>query len=177
MQNLIIVDLKDYEEGMRRDVRRAVRAVAFRQGLILMIRSRMGEFKLPGGGIEKGESEMEALCREVREETGYRVLPETCRSYGEFIEIHRDRFDQTCIFEQHSHYFMCDLSAKSETLHLTPSELEAGFEPVWIHPDEAAKANAQLLEIDRKPWLSRDTRMIRMMLMESNGRDTIHVGA
>lgn len=45
--------------------------------LLLFTRSRRGrEFWLtPGGGIEPGESEMEALARELWEETGYRLDP------------------------------------------------------------------------------------------------------
>lgn len=33
----------------------------------------MGEFQLPGGGIDQNESPIAALHREVMEETGYRI--------------------------------------------------------------------------------------------------------
>lgn len=54
--------------------RHAVRAVILDEDRILMVQSNKGDYKFPGGGIEKGESPEEALVREVLEETGYRVL-------------------------------------------------------------------------------------------------------
>lgn len=35
-----------------------------------------GLYVLPGGGLQEGESLEAALCREVEEETGYKVLPD-----------------------------------------------------------------------------------------------------
>ena len=34
-----------------------------------------GLYVLPGGGLQEGESLEAALCREIEEETGYKVLP------------------------------------------------------------------------------------------------------
>jgi len=48
-----------------------------------MVRSqKYGEYKFPGGGIERNETHAEALIREVMEETGYRLLPESINEYG-----------------------------------------------------------------------------------------------
>lgn len=53
------------------------------EGVLLLRRSansdHPGEWGLPGGRIESGETEAEAACREVREETGYRVEPSQLR--------------------------------------------------------------------------------------------------
>jgi 8-oxo-dGTP pyrophosphatase MutT (NUDIX family) len=62
-------------------VGRGVVAVIVRHGRILVIRrSRSvvapGAFCLPGGSIERGESEEEALVREIREELGVTIRPE-----------------------------------------------------------------------------------------------------
>lgn len=40
------------------------------QGRVLLIVEKGGRLGLPGGGIEFGESETEALCRELKEELG-----------------------------------------------------------------------------------------------------------
>jgi 8-oxo-dGTP diphosphatase len=43
------------------------------------------EFQLPGGGIDPGESQLPALYREVREETGWSIgLPRRLGSYRRF---------------------------------------------------------------------------------------------
>lgn len=60
--------------------RRGVVGVAVRDGRLLVIRrSRQvvapGMYCFPGGGIEAGESEPEALVREFREELGVAVRP------------------------------------------------------------------------------------------------------
>ncbi|MDF2036148.1 NUDIX domain-containing protein [Cytobacillus oceanisediminis] len=40
---------------------------------VLTVQTQSGHYFLPGGGIEKGESEIECLKREVLEETGYEI--------------------------------------------------------------------------------------------------------
>ncbi len=63
----------DYERAL--GVRPSVSAVIFdgRKGLLLQQRSDGGQWGLPGGSVEIGESVAEATLREVREETGLEV--------------------------------------------------------------------------------------------------------
>jgi 8-oxo-dGTP pyrophosphatase MutT (NUDIX family) len=65
----------DYEKAL--GVRSGVSAVIFdRRGrLLLQQRSDGGQWGLPGGSVEIGESVADAVVREVREETGLRVRP------------------------------------------------------------------------------------------------------
>ncbi|HEX7107285.1 MAG TPA: NUDIX domain-containing protein [Acidothermaceae bacterium] len=55
----------------------AVGAIAIKDGRILLIRRghapSLGLWSLPGGRVEPGESDVEAVRREVAEETGLRV--------------------------------------------------------------------------------------------------------
>ncbi|MCB1389572.1 MAG: NUDIX hydrolase [Rhodobacteraceae bacterium] len=63
-------------EGGRRYTRRpGAYAVLWRDGRVLLThqQSPWPEFQLPGGGIDPGESPMQALHREVLEETGWRI--------------------------------------------------------------------------------------------------------
>ncbi len=64
---------RDYERA--RGIRPSVSAVIFdRRGrLLLQQRSDGGQWGLPGGSVEIGESVATAVRREVREETGLRV--------------------------------------------------------------------------------------------------------
>jgi 8-oxo-dGTP pyrophosphatase MutT (NUDIX family) len=50
--------------------RYAVRAVVVRASQLLLLRSRHGDLKFPGGGVESGETPYEALTREIAEECG-----------------------------------------------------------------------------------------------------------
>lgn len=50
----------------------------FREGRLLLVRRAPadylgGKYELPGGGVDEGEDFTEAVCREVREETGLEV--------------------------------------------------------------------------------------------------------
>jgi 8-oxo-dGTP pyrophosphatase MutT (NUDIX family) len=67
-------------------VRPSVSAVIFdRRGrLLLQQRSDGGQWGLPGGSVEIGESVRAAVVREVKEETGLRVTP------GRIIGIYSD---------------------------------------------------------------------------------------
>ena len=61
-------------------VRRGAVAVVARDGKLLVIRRSQhvvapGAFCFPGGGIEAGESEAQALVREIREELNAEVRP------------------------------------------------------------------------------------------------------
>ena len=66
---------RDYDKAL--GVRPSVSAVIFdRQGrLLLQQRSDGGQWGLPGGSVEIGESLAEAVAREVLEETGLTVHP------------------------------------------------------------------------------------------------------
>lgn len=62
------------EAGVRVIERRAVRAVVSRHGRLLMVHSTVGgDYTFPGGGIRPGESDEQALAREVLEECGHRI--------------------------------------------------------------------------------------------------------
>jgi 8-oxo-dGTP diphosphatase len=67
----------------------AVSAVIVRDGEFLAVRRARppmeGLFTLPGGGVETGESLIEAVVREVREETGLTVEPLALAGYREVI--------------------------------------------------------------------------------------------
>lgn len=67
----------------------AVSAVVVRDGEFLAVRRARppmeGLFTLPGGGVETGESLIEAVVREVREETGLTVEPLALAGYREVI--------------------------------------------------------------------------------------------
>ncbi|MBQ9542550.1 NUDIX domain-containing protein, partial [Ruminococcus sp.] len=79
MERLLLLDAKDYYEDMDEFGRIAVRGIIFISNRLLLIEDNKGEVKLPGGGQDEGESDADTLIREIREETGYSVIPDTVR--------------------------------------------------------------------------------------------------
>ena len=63
------------EPGRRYRLRPGAYAVLPRDGMVLITQQSepIPECQLPGGGIDPGESPVQALHREVYEETGYRI--------------------------------------------------------------------------------------------------------
>lgn len=70
--------------GTRYTLRAGVYAVLPREGALLVTHQSKpySEIQLPGGGIDPGESPLQALHREVLEETGWRIAP--ARRLGAF---------------------------------------------------------------------------------------------
>lgn len=72
----------------RLSFRPAVYGIVEDQGRLLLVKNRNnGKYTLPGGGVEIGEGIVDALIREVREETGIVV------EVGDFLE-----FSERCFY-------------------------------------------------------------------------------
>jgi 8-oxo-dGTP diphosphatase len=66
--------------------RAAVRAVILRGRELLMVySSNVGDYKFPGGGVDQGESHVQALAREIDEECGLCLL-QVSREIGSVLE-------------------------------------------------------------------------------------------
>ena len=71
MRLLFEMDKHDYDECTHSFVRDSARSIIIRNGKVAMIHSLKYEYyKFPGGGIEQGETPVEAMIRETREESG-----------------------------------------------------------------------------------------------------------
>lgn len=112
--------------------RTAVRAVLTDEsGMIaLMHTKRDGFYNLPGGGVEEGETLMDALVRECKEETGYNV--EILRELGSIVEIRKEeRVVQT------STCYLARVNGPQGEPALTQKEFERQLHVVWAPFDEA----------------------------------------
>ena len=109
MKILATFDARDYEGTTGIYEKYSIRAIIVRDGRLAMQCSQEGEYKIPGGGQEPGENYEQTLIREVKEETGLYVRPESICELGEIIELHRDIFEPDKKFICHSLFFYCDV--------------------------------------------------------------------
>lgn len=90
MRLLFKLDSKDYCETKTIRIRNSSRAIIINNQKIAMVySSKYDYYKFPGGGIEKNESQIEALIRETEEETGLMIINETIKEYGYVHRIQR----------------------------------------------------------------------------------------
>ncbi|MEL6998241.1 MAG: NUDIX hydrolase [Pseudomonadota bacterium] len=98
-------------------------------GMLLLV-DQNGELQLPGGGIDPGESPLQALHREVREETGWRIAdPIRIGAFQRFAWLPDYQFWARKVQSIYIARAIRDLR----------TELEPGHVAVWMPPMLAAR--------------------------------------
>lgn len=166
MRHLFTIDTHDYDPNGSCMIRPSVRGIVVRGGKVLMIHSRKYDYyKFPGGGMEPGESFEDALCREVAEESGFSVCPESIREYG--LVHRRSRGEETDLFIQDNYYYLCKISG-SVGQSLDDYEADEGFTPEFVTAVQAIETNR--FHDHCGQWgivLERDCRILELLLEES----------
>ena len=109
--------------GAWRETRTACRGIVRRgDAVLLSYETRTGQYMLPGGGLEAGESARECCAREVAEETGVLVRVGDCAL--EMDEYYED-------WKYVSLFFPCEVAGRTEP-RLTDRERAVGMEPRWV---------------------------------------------
>lgn len=115
--------------------RLAARGVVFNQdnNVAILPVSNHNYYKLPGGGIDEGESEVEAFKRECLEEIGFDV--EVVSELGLVVE-YRSEYSKL----QTSYCYIGKVIGERKETAFTEHEIEQGLkQPVWVPFDEALK--------------------------------------
>tara|TARA_R110000868_G_scaffold218004_1_gene468157 strand:+ start:33084 stop:33572 length:489 start_codon:yes stop_codon:yes gene_type:complete len=100
---------------------------AGRIAVVRIARQTYVSWDLPGGMIDPGETECEALAREFCEETGWTVRPGALVTRAEQLTITRTGERR----RNQSGFFLC------ERLEMTGGKIEDDHELVWLDPHEA----------------------------------------
>lgn len=112
------------EHGIEYFNRPSVYAVIFNDKDEIGIVEKNGLYFLPGGGIEQGEKAIDALLREVREETGIEVqIEKFLGNANEYLVS----FDKTVKFNQIGSFYKCEIV----TDHKDQSDLTHEFK--WLN--------------------------------------------
>lgn len=98
--------------------------------IALFYKSKMNEYKLPGGGIDEGEIPIDAFKREILEEVGCEVKNIKLLGYTE------ERKSKTN-FNQFSYVFVADVLNDLGMLNLTEKEIGEGAGVLWVDANEA----------------------------------------
>ena len=145
MKQLFVIDLKDYNLNDKKYYRPSVRGIIINNnGEVAMIYSRKHHFyKFPGGGIEGNETHLEALAREIKEETGMTLIPESVSEFGEVLKIQKgDESGVSVIHIQQNYYYICKVEDKVDKQKLTNSERDQDFILTYVPIKEAITANS-----------------------------------
>ncbi len=164
MKKIATIDYKDYKNYNYIDLRKASRAIIIRDKKLLLIKSfEENYFKFPGGGRKVFESSIDALVRETREETGFKIINSTIKALGYVEEIKCLTGKNDAIFKMISEYYYCDVYDSFTGQELDDYEKEAKFFPVLIDPLEAIRINEVHLNDPDKPWIKRENLVLKIV--------------
>ena len=95
--------------------------------------------------LESGEDDPTALIREVKEETGYDIIPDTIREFGE-VEEKRLSKHEPMIWHQTNRLYLCDVYPDQGQCSYTEKERVRGYRQVLFSLDDAIEQNKRVLE-------------------------------
>ena len=167
MKTILLMDSKNYDENWNRFYREAARAIIINNGKIALVKStKEGWYKFPGGEIEKGESAVDAVVRETREETGIILKPSTINEYGMTHEIRKSIYYENEIFEQKSFYFTAEAEDEVMAQNLNGYEAELGYVLEWVDIKAAYEKNISFEGILAFPV--REALVLKMLMENSS---------
>ena len=164
MRELFRMDRQNYNPEGKVYRRPSARAVILKDGKVLLNYVKKFDcYEFPGGGIESGETPEQAVCREVAEETGRIVIPESVREFGIVIRRQQDSNDPDGIFEQENYYYFCDVTDERVPRKPDEHEILDGAEPVWTETLAIpVHRNRRAFERHGEPFIQREMRVMDM---------------
>lgn len=159
MKTLFTTDYKNYDPTWPRSSRPSARAIilidnisdystlASHDKIALAYAKNLGYYKFPGGGIHEGEENTAALIREVEEETGLEVIPESIEEAGLVSRIMQSEMFPQTIFVQESFHYFCRVKTGPDgkplikNQNLDDYEKDDGFELRIVTLDRAITTN------------------------------------
>ena len=169
MKRLFTIDLKDYDENWELSLRPTVRAIIWAGDKLAMVYNmKYDYYAFPGGGMEEGEDYISALIREVREEVGLNVIPESIEEFGSALRINSSAKFKNTIFEQENFYYKCKATDVIVEQKLDDYEVEEGFTLAFVSPEEALRKNRfdDHKEDNGGVWIERECRILELIIAE-----------
>lgn len=148
--------------------RKATRAIVLSgENILLLYTKRYHDYSLPGGGIDEGESNIDGLIRELKEETGAHNVKniQEFGLYEEFRPWYKEGFD---IVHMQSYCYVCSIDEELlDTAH-EQHEIDNGMHPIWMNIHQAISHNEHTIANSEKKGLSieRETFLLKLIVGE-----------
>ena len=168
MRLLFEIDLKNYDKNGKVFNRPSARAIIIKNNKIYMVHSLLFDYyKFPGGGIEKNESNIDALVRETAEEAGLVVIKESIKEYGYVHRIQKAKDEGFSMFVQDNYYYLCDVEDGIINQRLDDYEDYEKFTLELVDPKTAINVNRNS---DHGPknreMIEREAKVLEMLIEE-----------
>ena len=135
--------------------RHTVKGIVFQDNKFLMLYSQANkDYSFPGGGVETGETEHDALKREMIEECGAEIISINA-PFAKILEIYPAFEPDIDLFIRDTYFFSCRISDQFTQPKFSTSEIVHELRIVWVELDEALQNNQGLLQITNPPPLRR----------------------
>ena len=168
MRTLFTLDAKNYDLNGKVFVRPSARSIIIKNNKIFMVHSiKYDYYKFPGGGIDEGESKIDALIRETKEEAGLIVIPESIKEYGMVHRIQKGvRFDCDT-FIQDNYYYFCDVVDGVFDQNLDDYEADEHFTLEYVDSKTVLEANRKPEHGPKDPtMIEREAKVIELLVEE-----------
>lgn len=178
MERLFEIDLKDYKETDEVFRRPSARAIILQENKIALVYSKKEKYyKFPGGGIHDDENKIEALIREVREEVGMIVIPESIREFGSVLRRQKSDESENNVFEQENYYYFCTVENQLASQELDDYEKEAEFVLRVVDIGTAIRANREYHSENffDEIMIKRELRVLQMIQQKMKFRNVYFV--
>lgn len=154
--------------------RTAVRGIICQNEKYLVVCGQLGDCKFPGGGMEQGEFLFGTLTREVLEETGCHVKPDSIRE-GFLVHEKTNRQSEE-VLVMDSYYYFCEVEDIRDSKEAADAsgyvvgnfhEGEAGTKVCWLPLADMVARNENVKELSKAPWVVRELLVMRELQKNS----------
>jgi len=166
MNLLYEYDAKDYEPEATPTYRYSSCGIVIRENEIAMAYIKeYGVYVIPGGGIEPGETKEQAVIREMREETGLVIIPESIREYGYTLCSRKGKHEP--LYVVHDYYFLCDAEEEILQPEYTTSEEANGYSFSFVDAAYVLNENESRVSRGENPCLfKRDLAILERLVQD-----------
>lgn len=164
MRLLFEVDTKDYDQNAERTYRCSSCGIVIQGKTIAMCYvDKHRAYVIPGGKIEVGETMEQAVVREMHEETGLRIIPESIREYGYIHVVRKGMYEP--VYVQDNYYFLCQAEDEIDEVNLTENEIKNGYHFDFVNPFEILNENNDRILAGELPCLFERERLLLKKLI------------
>ena len=168
MKLLFEIDKKNYDNDGKAFIRPSARAIIIKDNKIYMVHSLVYDYyKFPGGGIDKDESNIDALIRETKEEAGLVVIKDSIKEYGYVHRIKKAKDPGYSMFIQDNFYYLCDVENNILEQQLDDYEDFEKFTLELVDPKIAININRNKNHVPKDlDMIEREAKVLELLIKD-----------